>query len=164
MSLAVHLSIHLILALAAGLIAWRISRGNVYICLFTGVLAGALVDLDHLIDYFLAFGLYFNIDYFTKGYQFLKSDKMYILFHGWEYVVILLATAFSFRSSRVLRSVAVSAALGLFVHLSTDVMLNDIPAKSYSLAYRISQDFNISGLVSAEHYNDHQREKQESGI
>lgn len=164
MSLSLHLSIHLVLALAAGLIAWKITKGNIYQCLFTAVLAGVLVDLDHLIDYFLVFGLSLNFDYFARGYQFLKSDKMYILFHGWEYVAILSATAISIRRSNIYKAVALSAALALFIHLSTDVILNDIPTRSYSLVYRISQGFNIAGLVSSEHYNNHQMEKFDVGL
>jgi len=113
-----------------------------------------LIDLDHLIDYFLAFGPDFRLDYFASGYQFLKSGKIYVLFHGVEYVIIALILA-ALLKNKACKSAFLAVALGLFFHLSADSVANDIPAKSYSLIYRIENRFELEKLVSREHYEKH---------
>ena len=157
MSLTFHLAIHLFFSLLAGFLAWRIWKKPI-VSFLGGVAGGFFVDLDHLIDYFLAFGTNFKLDYFLSGYQFLKSDKIYVLFHGWEYVIILLLLVWGLKS-RILRSVFLSIALGLFFHLSTDIIIDGLPAKSYSLAYRASRGFDLKELVYPDHWQKHKSEK-----
>ena len=70
-----------------GFLIWKYLFKNINVFLIA-FLGGVLIDLDHLFDYFLAFGAKFNLTYFAKGYQFLKSDKIYIPFHSWEIVII----------------------------------------------------------------------------
>ncbi len=110
--------------------------------LFFGFIGGFLIDLDHFIDYYLAFGLNWNWRYFEKGYSFLKLDKIYVLFHGWEYVIILVLLVFLFRN-KCLKMIFLSLALGVFFHLVTDVIIDDVPIRSYSLNYRIKHEFKI---------------------
>lgn len=150
MSLIAHLSIHFLSGLIAGFIIWRIWKKPVLSYLFA-ILGSVFVDLDHLIDYFIAFDWNFKLEYFLKGYQFLENGKIYVLFHGWEYVVILIVLAVILKS-KVAKSIVLALALGLFFHVSEDVFLNNIPAKSYSVVYRVKNNFSIQKLVDGEHY------------
>lgn len=150
MSLMAHLAIHFISGLIVGFIVWRIWKKPVLSYLFA-ILGSVFVDLDHLIDYFIAFGWNFKLEYFLKGYQFLENGKIYVLFHGWEYVVIL-AVLVVILKSKTAKSVVLALALGLFLHISVDVVLNDMPIKSYSIIYRVKNDFKIQELVDRDHY------------
>lgn len=162
MSLSLHLLLHVVLALLAGILAWRI-YGNLLIALISSLAAGVGVDFDHFIDYFLAFGFHLDLNYFASGYQFLKSDKIYIFFHGWEYVIIFLV-AFYFVKNKKFKTIFLAAALGLLVHLTADVALNEIPFKSYSLAYRLANNFDIDKLLTKDHYQQHQELKQKTPL
>lgn len=151
MSLIAHLSIHLFSGLIVGFLVWRIWKKPVLSYLFA-IIGGVLVDLDHLIDYYIAFGWNFKISYFLRGYQFLENERIYVLFHGWEYVVIL-AILLIITTNKTSKSIILALTLGLLLHLSADVMLNNIPIRSYSLVYRIKNKFSIQKLVDKEHYN-----------
>lgn len=157
MSLFFHLLIHVSLSLLAGLIVFMITR-KFFISFFPALAAGVAVDIDHLIDYLLAFGFNFRLEYFLNGYQFLKSDKIYILFHGWEYVIILVILVKVFKNEKF-RAVFLGLALGLFFHLAADTFINNIPLKSYSIIYRAEKKFAIEELVYPENWKKHQVQK-----
>lgn len=157
MSLFLHLSIHLFFALLAGFIVWRIWRKSTT-SFMGGILGGVLIDLDHLIDYFLAFGFSFKPDYFINGYQFLKSDKIYVLFHGWEYVIIMVVIAVAVKNLK-LKSLVFALAFGAFFHLSTDVIINNTSVKFYSIIFRAKNGFETEKIVTPEHWQEHLIEK-----
>lgn len=157
LSLPVHLSIHVLLSLLAGVIVWRIWRKPLLAVIF-GFMGGFLVDLDHFIDYYLAFGGKWNWRYFEGGYQFLKSGKVHILFHAWEYVIIFLLLVFLFRN-KYGKTIFLSLALGLFFHLATDVIIDDTPIKSYSIIYRIDHNFDIEHISSPTNYEKYLKKK-----
>lgn len=157
MSLFFHLLIHFSLSLIAGIIVWMIWRKPIEAFL-AALCGGFLIDIDHLIDYFLAFGLDFRLDYFFEGYQFLKSDKIFVLFHAWEYGIILGVSILFFKNVRI-KSVILGLALGLSIHLLSDSLFNELPLKSYSISYRIANGFSIENLVTEEHYQIHKEQK-----
>ncbi len=152
-----HLLIHLFFAMLAGFIAWRLWRKPI-VSFVGGIIGGLLIDLDHVLDYFFAFGLSFKLDYFVNGYQFLKSDKIYVLFHGWEYVIILVVIAYVAKNLKV-KSFIFALALGAFFHLSADVFLNDMSVKFYSIIFRAKNGFEIEKIVTREHWQRHLMEK-----
>lgn len=158
MPLSLHLSIHVFLALLAGFIVWRIWKKPL-ISFFFALVSGVAVDFDHFIDYFLAFGWNFRLDYFKEGYQFLKSDKLYIFAHGWEYAIILVILVFLTRNY-AWKSLCLGLALGLFFHLSADVLIDQMPIISYSILYRAKNNFALEKLVYPEHWAHHQALKR----
>lgn len=70
---------------------------------------------------------------------------MYVLFHGWEYVIIL-AVAAIFVKSRLGKSIFLALALGLFLHLCADVAIDQVPAINYSVIYRTANGFSDEKL------------------
>jgi hypothetical protein len=162
MNLFIHLSTHVVLALLAGFIVWLIYRKPLWSFL-AGFLSGVLVDLDHLIDYFLAFGWSFNLVYFRRGYEFMKNNKNYTIFHGWEYVIILLVI-WMLVKNKTAKAVALALALGLFFHLGTDVVIDKLPIKSYSIIYKIKSNFDVEKMVSPEHWEKHQQDRKKFGF
>lgn len=150
MGLVLHLSIHILLGIVAGLIAWLITK-RFWASLISAVLAGVLIDLDHFIEYWLVYGWNFNLGQFIQGSEYLQSAKMRVFFHAWEYVIILLL-AFWLIKNRKLKAVFLGIALGLFFHLGGDALINRIPLKSYSIIYRIANNFEMEKMVTPEHW------------
>lgn len=164
MDLFIHLSLHIFTGLLAGFVVWKI-WGNSKWSFGFGMMGAFLVDLDHFVDYFLAFGWSFSaswrIEYFLKGYQFLKSDKIYVLLHGWEYAIIFAVLAIWVIQNKTAKSAILALAIGLFFHLSIDSLMNEgAQIKTYSVIYRIKNNFNLEKLVTPEHYLDHQKRKK----
>jgi len=145
MNLFFHLTIHVLLALLAGFIVWRLWQEPIAAFL-SAVLGGVLIDLDHLAEYFWLLGFNFKLDDFVLGIQYTSNNKFYLLFHGWEYVMIIVFLAAIIKNHTV-KSACLALALGMFFHLSIDVMVNHIPAKSYSIIYRVKNDFVLERLV-----------------
>jgi len=156
--LYIHLSIHLLLSLLAGAIAWRIWKKPL-LSLSGAILGGFLIDLDHFIDYFLAFGWNFNYFYFIKGYEFLKTDKMYIFFHGWEYVFVLLMLLLILKNKNA-KSLCLALALALFFHLVSDVFMDKVSPKSYFVILRAEKNFDLKKIVTPEHWEKHLKYKK----
>jgi len=157
LSLPVHLLIHFLFSLLAGFIVWRI-WDKPLLSVFFGFLGGFLIDLDHFIDYYWAFGWGWNWQYFKSGYQFLKSGNVYVLFHGWEYVAILVLAVFLLKN-KYLKTIFLSLALGIFFHLVTDVIIDDTPIKSYSIIYRLRHNFAVQYINSPVNYEKYLKKK-----
>lgn len=158
LSLPFHISIHIFFALLAGSIVWKLWKKPTISFTFA-LVSGVAVDFDHFIDYFLVFGWNFHLYYFIKGFQFLKSDKLYIIFHGWEYVFLFLALTFFFKS-KTIKSVFLALSLGLFFHLCADVAIDMVPPKSYSVVYRAKNNFDLEKLSYPERWEKHLRYKE----
>jgi hypothetical protein len=159
MPLPIHLTIHLFFSLLAGILAYRFWK-KPEAAIAGGVLGGFLVDLDHHIDYFFAFGADFNWKYFIRGYQFLKSDHVYIYFHGWEYVVIFFLIVLAVRH-KTTKTFFYALALALFFHLASDVFLNGLSPEFYSISWRASKGFEERNMASPENHQKHLRQKAE---
>jgi hypothetical protein len=164
MSLALHLTIHISLALLAGLLVWSFWRRPAA-AIAGGLIGGVLIDLDHLIDYVIAFGFTFNLGDFFNGYYGVKNGHIFYLFHGWEYVVILLAIGILIKKHMRLKSFAVALALGMLLHLMIDVTINDgMTAHGYSIGYRVANGFKIEKIVTPEKYQRYLIRKQENNL
>jgi hypothetical protein len=150
MPLLIHLSIHFILAILAGGIVYKI-WGRLYISLIAGLIGGVLIDLDHFIDYYIAFGPNFRLDHILSGFEFLKNEKIYLFFHAWEYVALLMALAFFLKNKKV-KSIFLGLALGILLHLAVDIYVNGLPYNSYLLTSRIKNNFLIEKIVNPENY------------
>ena len=63
MPLALHLGIHFALAVLSGYLLGSYFNNKKLGVIF-GILGGFLIDLDHVLEYFLVFGPSFNLQYF----------------------------------------------------------------------------------------------------
>jgi hypothetical protein len=149
--LPLHLFIHFTLAYLAGL-AVGIRFKKVEIGIVAGILGGFLIDLDHLLEYFLFYGWHFNFQYFIEGREFVLSDQIHLWFHAWEYVPIILLFAYLVRRRQALAAFLAALALGGLIHLASDCLINDYSARNYSLIYRYWVDFSAPALLSPEQY------------
>ena len=167
MTLIIHELSHVIVSflIATSIIIYFKNKfaDNHKISIIISALAGGVfVDLDHFLDYFIAFGTNFNIRYFLAGYQFLKSDLIIVPVHSFELVLILLVYSWwlSKKKQHILTTIIiVTFAISLLSHLVIDVYSNDLPPKSYLFLYRSSNNFQLKDLVYPSHYLKHLNQK-----
>ncbi len=144
--LGLHLSIHFIIAIICGL-SFGLYFKKPYWGLLAGLLGGFLIDLDHVLEYFFAFGLKFNLYEFLNGYQFLSSDKIYLIFHAFELFPILLILVYLLVKKKTLSFFLLTLAFSGFVHLISDCYINNYPPRNYSIIYRASKNFSAPELL-----------------
>jgi hypothetical protein len=151
--LPLHLSIHFVLAVIVG---WFIGRrfNKTALGITAGLLGGFFIDLDHILEYFLVFGSHFNIVYFLEARQFLASGRIHIWFHAWEYAPILFLAAWLVRKNKAVTAFILALALGGFIHLVSDCVINQFPPRDYSLLYRWRSGFAVEKLFSPEQYQE----------
>ena len=161
--LPIHLLIHFILAMLSGYLAGKyfnkLSWG-----IIAGFCAGFLVDLDHVLEYFLVYGFNFNLVYFLQGRQFLISDKIHLWFHAWEYVLFFLLLAYLLKKIKIAKIIFISLGLALSVHLLSDSFINKYPPLFYTLSYRAGADFSARTLMRPEDYQKSQEAKYWLGL
>lgn len=164
LSLIKHLLIHFILAALSGLLCSYIFQGPLLLGLLSGIIGGFLIDLDHVLEYFIVFGLKFNISSFFKSHQFLKSDKIYLVFHALEYFPLIILLAYIFRFNALLSFVLITLAMSGLVHLLSDCVINNYPLKNYSIIYRASRNFSALKLLRAHQWENNLKMKRELGL
>ncbi|OGK26061.1 hypothetical protein A2954_02855 [Candidatus Roizmanbacteria bacterium RIFCSPLOWO2_01_FULL_37_12] len=149
MTLFLHESVHILISLIIGYLVWCIYK-KPFPSFFAAFLGGVLIDLDHLVDYFFVYGFNFNLVNFLKGYHFDISNKLYVPFHAWEYVVILNILYIYFEKKWKQKKVAVfkiilafvlALNLGIYSHLIIDTFSNGVESFGYSLIYRALNKF-----------------------
>lgn len=162
-SLALHITIHFVLAVLVGLAVGSYFK-KPWLGIIAGIMGGFLIDLDHVLEYFFIFGPHFNFIYFMEGRQFLVSNKILLIFHGWEYAVVILAAAWFLRRRRNIYIFLLALACGGIIHLASDCVLNNYPPRNYSIVYRASQGFSASTLLNPEQQAWYDELRQELGL
>ena len=131
---------HLPEAALVGGAGWWIS-GNA-LCLPAALLAGWLIDIDHLLD----FGWYVvhswpDIDWslLADGGYFTINDKVIVPLHSWEITLLLLAGA----SMLPQRDIWLSAAWSHGLHLLHDQLTYRVRLFGYSFLMRMTNGFRL---------------------
>ncbi len=163
MPLSLHLFIHFILAVLMGYLVGACFK-DVRIGIIFGILGGFLIDLDHVLEYFLVFGPTLNLRYFFESRQFLASGRTRLYFHAWEYAPILLLGAVLLRKFKKVKVALVALALAGSLHLISDVIINDHYFNYYSISYRAKRNYSSELLLTPEQYSANQGLKLKLGI
>lgn len=149
MPLILHELIHFSLSILAALIfsfLYKDTNISLLNLSVVALLSGFFIDVDHLIDYFFAYGLKFDIKKFLKGKEFDINKKIYVLFHGYEYVIIFIAAA-TFLTEGQLQAYIFTFALSSLFHLIADVKINNVLPQTYSILFRLFHAFDIKKLT-----------------
>lgn len=104
-------------------------------------LIGVLVDLDHLFDYFKETGIKkqshkFSIKHFFNFFYTRKFKKIYVLFHSYELIIILLVLEIYFKES-----IFIIILISWLQHLLFDQFTNYTKPFSYFFLYRLKVNF-----------------------
>ena len=147
--------VHFSLSLITGVILWGIFGSPLLI--FACLLLGFFIDADHLTDYFYCFfrldkkirnknlfNIVFHIKhFFTPEFYVLRSRKIIVPLHGWEYIPIfwlLLRTLGNVFGINGLEW----AVIAYIVHLSWDQHTCAGTWRSYFFVYRLKNKFSYS--------------------
>lgn len=163
MPLYIHLLIHFIVAVLSGFLVGK-AFNKVKLGIIFGILGGFLIDLDHVLEYFLVYGPTFNLQYFFESRQYLVSEKIRLYFHAWEYLPLLLILACIFRSKKNIKVALITLAFAGTIHLISDVFINNYYFKYYSLYYRSSKGYESKKILPPYYYQLNQEYKKELGI
>ena len=148
-SLIQHEFVHLFLtlvAIAVTLFLFLRRKDKRYRAYSIGAVIGAFIgefflDVDHLFDYILVFGMQFHPDYFFSGKMFTVSHKVYVPLHAWELAIILCCVLYVVKNKTV-RCFLTSLLLGLVLHLVYDTYFNHMLLLGYSFIYRMLHHFD----------------------
>lgn|GEM_PF-1956743 len=114
-------------------------------------------DSDHVLEY--ACFCYKNHirpsqHEFFSGEYFAKKSTIWVVFHGYEYLVLMLfILAMQFKKDRQKAKTVSAIILGYGLHLMLDLAGNDFSICGYSLIYRIMQHGNEKKLCSGKKMN-----------
>jgi len=132
------LAAHIVLAVCGSLTIFLTSKNAVYSAVFFS--ASLLLDLDHILDYFIYFRGKLNVSAFLNGLS-IKSGKVYVFLHSWE-IPILILVSLSLTASPLVFVFF----LGLAGHLAIDNIQRQNPF-FYFFFYRLSKKFNTDILL-----------------
>lgn len=114
---------------------------NFLVC---GLTLTLLMDLDHLFDYFLTYGLIINLPLMLSGEYFSTSGKIFVPLHSWELVMVFLVGYLLARSrGRIKLSQTLLVSLtALSVHLIFDILYYGFNPLVYFVIYRALHGFS----------------------
>ncbi|MCB9757085.1 MAG: hypothetical protein H6753_01520 [Candidatus Omnitrophica bacterium] len=140
------------LGLQAMLHSWPASLG----CFVSGV----LIDLDHYLEYYISkrripFRYKDLLDFCTSH----KDKKLYLFFHGYEYLFILWILIYVF----YLNNIFIGIALGLTIHLICDQFTNPTKPLFYFITYRLKNQFIKTNILSERYFLLNAQEYNEVG-
>ncbi len=104
----------------------------------TSFIAGILIDIDHVIDYFIEHGLRSNLKEFLPYFYKEKHRKITLLFHGWEWLFCLGAAAILTEFNPYVTGVLI----GYGHHIAFDYFYNKTSVWTYSLIWRWKKNFD----------------------
>ncbi|MBI5742068.1 MAG: hypothetical protein HZA16_15325 [Nitrospirae bacterium] len=129
---------HIAFSTAVSGVLYMISRswGLATACFLSGI----FIDLDHVIDFLLIYGWPFSFKrFFNVFYHEMGFKKIYLLFHAWEWLLLLFAAAWASGWDPWLT--------GLFAgcghHMFLDYLHNGGYIRSYSIIWRWKNRFDF---------------------
>ncbi len=113
---------------------------------FLSFINSFICDTDHVLEY----GAYCvknkkrpDIKTFFKGSYFGEEGRIFIVFHGYEYLFIAAAGALIGKSTAL-----GSAAAGYALHMILDTIGNDATFKGYLITYRLRHGWRINEICT----------------
>lgn len=108
--------------------------------LLFGYFVSVFIDSDHLLDYFIyKNALTLNIKEFLTSDYFSANGKIYVLFHAWEWVLLLIVSYFVTRKKY---PAVLFVATGLIAQLIFDTISHGFDPRVYLITYRIINNFS----------------------
>jgi len=105
---------------------------------------GVLVDLDHIPEFTLLRGQPFRLNTFVRACAESRAEKMYLVLHGWEYLIAIVIAAFLLRAPMW----GVTLAAPYFAHLVCDQFGNPVTVNAYWITYRWRHNFAAWAIIN----------------
>lgn len=100
-------------------------------CFIISFAGGFLIDLDHVLDYYLHTGVNLKVANFFKYYSSLRFEYLTVIFHSFELLFLLWLAIYAFG----LGSFWVALAVGFSQHMILDLVGNSKFLKTHSLYF-----------------------------
>ena len=106
-------------------------------------LAGWLVDIDHVWDFYKNVGKDFNVKRFVNAFENNEEiKKTYLYLHSYELLFGLICLCFFSHFNYLLSFTT----LGFAVHLVFDQIFNPVKPLTYFITYRILNRYNVDNI------------------
>lgn len=139
-SLLIQEIFHGLFALPAAFYIWKRTKDIRYG--IGTVLVSYAIDADHLLEYFLAYGLSFNLSYFLAVEYFKILGKSYVIFHAWEWIIGFILES-KIAKKRRTKNILLMVAFALLAHLIYDSISIGNDFLFYSFTYRLFNNFSL---------------------
>jgi len=134
----IDIMMHIVVSFSLGSIYFLLTNNWRWSVLI--VVGGILIDVDHLLDYFLYYGTKLNLENFMCG-SFCRSGKIYLFMHSWELIILLSVGSIWIK-------LLLPLCIGMGVHLIIDQLGHKRKNPLfYFLIYRICLGFDIEKLL-----------------
>ena len=119
------------------------------------LISGILVDFDHIIDYWIEYGLRLDFKQFFNYFDeknFGNRKKLFFVFHGWEWLIVMLAAAWLTGWNLWVTGLLI----GFGQHMALDELYNSSNyrirpyVRGYSLLWRWKNGFEFMPIPKAE--------------
>jgi hypothetical protein len=124
-----------------------------FACAAVSFLAGVLIDLDHLIDFYANNRFTLSLKRICCACLRIRFRRLYILLHSYELLLVLWLAIFAFSLSDVWKA----AAIGLTQHIIFDQLTNPMTRYGYFLTYRLARRFDKNVIIRSQHLKDMRR-------
>lgn len=116
------------------------------------ILAGVLIDLDHILDYIIEKKkMVFSYQKLEDFCAFDKQGKLYLIFHSYEFLIILwIAVWFS-----KFNVIFLGGVIGITFHIFADEIVNPLRPLSYFLIFRTIKGFKRENILKKEYLEEH---------
>ena len=105
----------------------------------SSLISGVLIDIDHVLDYFLVYGINIRIKQFFDVCHTQKILRVWLIFHSWELLFLMGISAFIVRWNPWL----VGTIVGFTQHIILDQLFNKTNKWTYSFFWRLKNDFSM---------------------
>jgi uncharacterized membrane protein YjjP (DUF1212 family) len=107
-------------------------------------LSGVIIDIDHILDYYLHYRSFKKgFSHFYNSCLALKIDRLHLVLHSYELVLILWVLVFVFRQNLLFLAISV----GMSGHLLLDQVGNDLDRLGYFFIFRLLNNFKIQRII-----------------
>jgi hypothetical protein len=134
---------HFFTALLIGCIGWFVS--DIFYCVPCALIAGWLIDLDHICD-FLLYSIRskrINLSFIRTGEYFKLNNTVIVPLHAWEITTVLLFLGLMMSSYS---APLLAAAIAHGAHLLQDQFSYRVRALGYSFISRAKHKFTYQGF------------------
>mgnify|MGYP005629655007 FL=1 len=128
---------HITISLFFSAFLYTISKS--WIIFSSSLISGVLIDIDHILDYFMAYGINIRIKQFFEVCHNLKIPRVRLIFHSWELLFLLSICAFVMRCNPWI----IGTIVGFTQHIVLDQVFNKPHKLTYFFFWRLKKDFSL---------------------
>ncbi len=123
---------------------------NSWIVGISCLLSGVLIDLDHILDFFAEKKIFpFSYKELVYYCEYDRQGKLFLVFHGIEYVIILLIIFWKCPNGILLGII-----VGEGLHLLCDQLSNPFRPLGYFILYRMGKKFERKEIFTKEYVHE----------